>query len=671
MNPSLPLGIVVGDRYRLLQVVGYGSLGYTYLAEVATEKSPSRWLLKELLPLPLDSARLQQARQDFARRTTKLYRLQHPQLPRFRELILVLNHEGGRLLLPQDFIEGTPYSRILTARRQQNLGFSELEVRLWLLHLLPVLDYLHRAGLTHQALSLNNVLLRHGDALPVPVAFGLIKEMAIAVQSQIALPAKDKSVAYLSEIGFIPPEQARGRQTGPHSDLYALAIASLVLLTGRDAHQLRESDPASGHWQRYVALSPAFSLILSRMLAADPQSRFQSVQELLQALTKEPGPIPPVVRMQSLRELSKPSEELTLPPPELQEATTILPTIAPLSEMPTQGTAARPSASAGTVRQPLFGCLSKVPLLIALIVGSGLLGWLGGRAWVVRFGSNNEFEQPSSVAFPPSEETAPVASATLPAGEQRRQTDLQRRRQQLNIDEGWFVELVNRSFWEQHPELKGRALTAEAGDRQWREDWDRLAADYLERLSRLSGEARRNLGRYNQAHRERWKTGVNALHLSSRAFYDLVDGEFLGQYPELTGQNLRDLFNQPLGQVWNAIAVDKLRDLQAGTGYEELDLSAGSVARRGRLEPGGGQAFVVNLPQGQTLTVELEAGEEVLLSLYSPTGSVQLLEDSPERSWSGVLPESGFYELAIVSSGKRPLDYQLQLTIKIPEAQDW
>jgi serine/threonine-protein kinase len=53
-----------------------------------------------------------------------------------------------------------------------------------------------------------------------------------------------------------------------------------------------------------------------------------------------------------------------------------------------------------------------------------------------------------------------------------------------------------------------------------------------------------------------------------------------------------------------------------------------------------------------------------LFSIYTPSGKTTLLEDSSDRTWSGKLPESGFYELVVVSNASRPIDYQLDLTVE-------
>ena len=48
----------------------------------------------------------------------------------------------------------------------------------------------------------------------------------------------------------------------------------------------------------------------------------------------------------------------------------------------------------------------------------------------------------------------------------------------------------------------------------------------------------------------------------------------------------------------------------------------------------------------------------------SPTDAVPyLLADSPERTWSGELPQSGYYEIVVVATGECSVDYALDIAV--------
>jgi len=44
------------------------------------------------------------------------------------------------------------------------------------------------------------------------------------------------------------------------------------------------------------------------------------------------------------------------------------------------------------------------------------------------------------------------------------------------------------------------------------------------------------------------------------------------------------------------------------------------------------------------------------------------LEDSTQTTWSGKLPQSGYYEFVVISENSEPVDYQLDLGVETPAA---
>jgi serine/threonine-protein kinase len=110
--------------------------------------------------------------------------LQHPQIPRFRELLRI-NLEGKEcLFLVQDHIEGQTYNSLLNSRKQLGLRFTEIETRQLLQQILPVLEYIHSVGVIHRDISPDNLMLRAFEQLPVLIDFGGVKQVAATVASQ-------------------------------------------------------------------------------------------------------------------------------------------------------------------------------------------------------------------------------------------------------------------------------------------------------------------------------------------------------------------------------------------------------------------------------------------------------------------------------------------------------
>jgi serine/threonine-protein kinase len=626
-------GLTLGDRYVIVRQIGQGGFGRTYLAE-DINRFRELCVLKEFCPQVQTDYVLQKAQELFQREATVLYKLQHPQIPRFREQFHIKLEGKEYLFLVQDYIEGQTYNAILNARKQQGLRFTELEIRQLLELILPVLDYIHALGVIHRDISPDNLILRTFDQLPVLIDFGGVKQIVAVVASQYYQPGiatPPPAATLLGKVGFAPPEQMQTGAVSPHSDLYALAVTAIVLLTGKQPQELVDNYNLSWQWRREITLSPLLGQVLDQMLAPRPGDRYQSAQQVLEALNPTPVYYPPT----------------QAPNP------TIAPTSATLAASPA------PSASLPPAAKNQFTLTKTFVGVLALAATGGLIWWgVNGR--------NGE----RGVVNPTPTPTPTITQPTNPldkysAAERRRKERLSDRRQQLGIDFNFYVNLVNQIFWEQNPSLQGRTLSDEPTDESLRAQWDAIASELLEKLVPLSTKARRQLGTYTAAERDRWKVDINQVNVSSRALYDLGDTAFFHAFPERKG---KDFINQPIGQVWHAFVSDKLNAILAGSALQRIVFDQGATDKTisGNLKAGAGRVFIADLGQNQTLDFKLQANPKILLSIYSPSGKIIFLEDSSQRTLVTELPESGFYEFVVVSTASTSADYQLSLTVKNP-----
>ena len=271
------------ERYRIVRQLGHGGFGRTYLAEDINRFSEP-CVLKEFAPQIQTTYILEKAEELFEREAGVLYKLQHPQIPRFRELFRV-NLDGKEyIFLVQDYVEGQTYRALLDARKLEGLQFNEAEVTQMLLQLLPVLEYIHSLGVIHRDISPENLILRSSDWLPVLIDFGGVKQVAATVASQQSSVAPIPPTL-LGKLGYAPEEQMRLGAAYPHSDLYALAATVLVLLTGKEPQELIDGHTLTWVWRREIRLSPMLGNVLDRMLQPRQSDRYQSAHQVLLALT--------------------------------------------------------------------------------------------------------------------------------------------------------------------------------------------------------------------------------------------------------------------------------------------------------------------------------------------------------------------------------------------------
>ncbi|MBD2317764.1 serine/threonine-protein kinase [Phormidium tenue] len=275
MQPPFPQGFILKGRYAIRSTIGQGGMGRTYLAQ-DLERFNETCVLKEFIP-PQDSLEVtEKAKELFRREASVLYQIRHSQVPDFRATF----ESEGRLLLVQDYVEGKNYRNLLLDRLKVGQTFSENEIFALMQQLLPVLSYLHSHNIIHRDISPENLMLRSQDNLPVLIDFGVVQETNAKLNSQMGIPAS--TVA--GKAGYAPPEQLQSGSAYANSDLYALAVTSIVLLTGKEPSELFDSINLAWNWQQFANVNPAFARVINQMLSYKPTNRYRSADEVMQAL---------------------------------------------------------------------------------------------------------------------------------------------------------------------------------------------------------------------------------------------------------------------------------------------------------------------------------------------------------------------------------------------------
>lgn len=605
-------GSLLGGRYRIVRELGYGGFGRTYLAE-DIHRFNETCVLKEFAPQVQGSYGLEKAEELFAREAGVLYKLNHPQIPRFRELFRASLNERDRLFLVQDYVEGRTYRQLLDARKSQGLCFSEIEIRQLLVQLLPVLQYLHNIGVIHRDISPDNLILRSLDQQPVLIDFGGVKQVAAAATSAYVSPnAAETAVPLtrLGKVGYAPPEQMHQGMVSPQSDLYALAVTALVLLTGKEPAELLDPTGRSHPWQQFVALSPEMTEILMQMLAIHPDDRFVAAEAVLHALEQS----------------------------DFATAAPISPTTIEVTEF-----APEPPPSRSLRLSKLTAWLTPLWVLVPLAV-------IAGAGWWWREELISLLPNLDSVSVQPDQPNL-----------------LERRAEAAEIDYEFLIELTDVTFYERYPDRAGQALSNSEDDAKWRNRWAEIADEWLTLLPQyLSPEARKKLGSYTKADRNQWKQQINQLYVGSRSLYDLTDAQFFHLFPDQRG---KDFINQPIGQVWQAIATDQIQALQDGKTLERIEFEPGAFSQQQQdsLAVGKGRVYIANLAAGQIMRLNLQApADSSALSIYLPRPTADLpvlLEDSSDLTWTGTLPQSGYYEIVVVNMASQPIGYVLNLAV--------
>jgi serine/threonine protein kinase, bacterial len=652
LNP----GEILGDRYQILRNIGRSDLGQTYLVN-DLQQNGKQFVIKEFIPQIKSLEQLQQAQILFEKEATPYHQLDHPQIPSLPETFLITNQDQGNLFLVQNYIEGYSYLQLLKIRQSRGKSLNEREVTHLLVNILPVLDYIHHEGIIHSAICPNNLILGLSERLPLLTDFGWIRQLARQLNSQfldISAPALSQLGLPGGKMGYAPPEQIQRGFIFPHSDIYALGATSLVLLTGKNQKQLM--NPLTYQWSlpEDLELSSKMADILLQMLDPAPGHRFQTAKELLIALKYQ----------RTIDQDNNYTQPQNITVSSDISGDNLANSALELSASQMQNNSENSLPKITWVQRLLLGFGISFFLLL-LILGAGFIGWIGGKTWV-RQTAKQQTETQAEQEFP---EIIPEGTVfddfenndTNNEGKWQGSREVRQLVRQLRIKQSFFINLVNQIFWEKYPQQQGIILSDRPEDREQQEQWDQIAQELLQKLSFLSVESLRSLGSYTLTQQDSWKREVNQLRLSSRALYDLADGAFNYYFP---GYKYSNSIEEPLNQIWNAIVLDRLRKLQSGESYERLEIAPNdfSVTSSNTLKPGTGKAYSIYLNSGKDVNFNLKTVPDVLLSIYTPTGTFTILEDSRKHNWSGTLPETGFYEITIVSESSTPINYQLELT---------
>jgi serine/threonine-protein kinase len=617
-------GQVIGERYRLEQVLGQGPQGDLWRAsdQLAAEAP----MALRLLGPEVDGAR---ARQLWG----QLQGVLHPQVPRLGAAIP--SAEG--LWLVREWQAGRTYRQLLEARAERQLVFGAGEVLLLLRQLLPVLAVLHSQELVHGDLSPANLLRRDSDGLPVLLDFGLVA----------GTPAVTP--------GYAPPERARAAAPEPWMDLHALGVVALVLLSGEEPARLLDPVTLAWRWPAALAAEPELQAQIRRLLCREPGERFASASQALAAFQALPmpestGPVPRADRTVAL--VPPPAAPLPASParepepqlePQVRAPQPVLPSLAP------------PPPAAAALRSRLDEREEAAeggvwPVVIALVL-SAVVGTALGWWWLSR----------GRLVLPTPDAALQLPNSLPPAEVDQRQQLLNRLRA-MQVDRGWFLKLVDASLLAQFPERGGRLPSDSLEDAPLRKVWNELSEEWLARVEQLPLDIRRRLGSYTNGDWERRQQSLVSQGLSSAVLRQLVSGSAQSLLPGRPGA---DIPPEPFRQLWFAAAEQGLANVQIeaieAQPQETRVLSA-------QVEAGGARLFPVRLPPGYRLVLGVNGSPLMQMSVFGPDGDL-LEAKGPLRVVSLGAQKRSPVQVLVTNEGVAPALITLSLRADPPVPQ--
>ncbi|MBT3350173.1 MAG: protein kinase [Nitrospinaceae bacterium] len=180
------------------------------------------------------------------------------------------------MFIVMEFVEGKSLNDLLGGRKCPMSHFKQLAIRMC-----EPLAFAHRAEVVHRDIKPDNIMVTKSGGVKI-ADFGLSRKGGGSGETQVG--------QVMGTPYYMPPEQIRGTETDGRSDIYSLGITFYEMLTG--APPFTEGDIAYLHIHeeppkismRHPEVSPELEAIVLKCIEKEPDSRCQTVDELLVVL---------------------------------------------------------------------------------------------------------------------------------------------------------------------------------------------------------------------------------------------------------------------------------------------------------------------------------------------------------------------------------------------------
>lgn len=166
----------------------------------------------------------------------------------------VYNLSDGQVVL-EEFIDGLTVADVLENRNYTYNGAKRV-----IFDISAALITLHSAGIIHRDIKPENIIITNKGEVKL-IDFNASREYS---------PQKQSDTKGLGTLGYASPEQFGISQSDSRADIYALGVLLNVMLTGK-------------HPSEKLAKGKAGKIVL-KCTQIDPNSRFQTVEKLVEAL---------------------------------------------------------------------------------------------------------------------------------------------------------------------------------------------------------------------------------------------------------------------------------------------------------------------------------------------------------------------------------------------------
>ena len=280
--PAFWRGGQVGEtisHYKILEKLGEGGMGVVYKAQ---DLKLDRMVAIKFLPPHLSTLTENKAR--FMQEAKAAAALNHPNILGVYEI----DEQDGSVFLVMEYIEGkTLKSHIGGVKAGE--GTPLRQAIEWATQIANGLRAAHEKGIIHRDIKPENIMLTKDNQVKI-MDFGLAK-----LKGTTGLTKTGTSVGTLS---YMSPEQTQGIPADHRCDIWALGVVVYEMLTGeipfKAEHEaallyliVNEEPPVPSALDRKIPLH--LDSVVKKMIAKDRELRYQSVKDVVDALTAVRG----------------------------------------------------------------------------------------------------------------------------------------------------------------------------------------------------------------------------------------------------------------------------------------------------------------------------------------------------------------------------------------------
>jgi serine/threonine-protein kinase len=297
----LPKGLVPGTpfgRYVIEGFLGAGGMARVYRArDTALGRVVALKVLHQPGDEPSDTPSMG-GKERIQREARALASLEHPNVVAVYDVGEVSEGEhAGTAYLTMELVRGRSLRTIL----QADVPSLELRVR-WLGDAARGLAAAHRAGVVHRDVKPDNILVRDDGVVKV-LDFGIAKSTSPPSGTTGPVSSGASTLATITGVGvvvgtpyYMSPEQLRGERVDARTDQFSWGVVAYQLLTG--AAPWGEGHDAVNLISRILGTTPPdvrsrnpaiptwLAALVDRVLSKDPDARFPSMDDVVDALER-------------------------------------------------------------------------------------------------------------------------------------------------------------------------------------------------------------------------------------------------------------------------------------------------------------------------------------------------------------------------------------------------